>query len=156
MIGFAMPATYRDHPSLRKTGSAAVENPHFPSHTMNNFLFDLAANLAILAALLTACHLCNLARPDLDLNGGYVFLMLASTALVFDAILTFLVFADARSRYGQFSTPSAFMERASAYTIVCALALYCARRSRLRRAKPKAGDIIVIRTSAYTESHLPM
>jgi hypothetical protein len=123
---------------------------------MNNFLFDLATNIVILATLLTACHLCNLARPDLALNGGYVHLMLASTALIFDAALTFLVFADARSRYGQFSTPGAFVERASAYTLVCALALYCARRTRLRRAQVKADDVLVIRTSAYTESHLPM
>jgi len=123
---------------------------------MSNFLFDLTANLVILVTLLVACHLCNLARPDLALNGGYVYLVLASTALVFDAALTFLVFADAQSRYGQFSTPSAFVERASAYALACALALYCASRTRVRRAKDKTGDVLVIRTSAYTESHLPM
>lgn len=134
--------------------AAQPKNPRFHSDTMSNFLFDLAANLAILATLLVACHLCNLARPDLALNGGYVYLVLASTALVFDAALTFLVFADARSRYGQFSTPSAFAERASAYALACALALYCA--SRIRRAKTKTGEVLVIRTSAYSESHLPM
>jgi O-antigen ligase len=123
---------------------------------MSNFLFDLATNLAILATLLIACHLCNLAKRDLALNGGYVYLVLATTALVFDATLTFCVFADAPSRYGKFSSPNAFVERACAYTLTCALALYCARRVRLHRNKAKAGDALVIRTSPYTESQLPM
>jgi hypothetical protein len=123
---------------------------------MSNFLFDLATNLAILAALLIACHLCNLARPDLALNGGYTYLLLAATALVFDATLTFCVFADAPSRYGKFSTPDAFVERACAYTLVCALALYCARCLRIRMEKASANHALVVRTSPYSESHLPM
>jgi len=123
---------------------------------MSNFLFDLATNLAILATLLIACHLCNLARPDLVLDGGYAYLVLAITALVFDAILTFCVFADAPSRYGKFGSSSAFMDRACAYALTCVLALYCARRMRARRLKAKAGEALVIRTSPYTESHLPM
>jgi hypothetical protein len=123
---------------------------------MSNFLFDLATNLAILAMLLIACHLCNLAWPDLSLNGGYTYLVLALTALVFDATLTFCVFADAPSRYGKFSSPSAFVERACAYTLTCALALYFARRIQARKQQARASDALVIRTSPYTESHLPM
>lgn len=123
---------------------------------MSNFLFDLAANLAILTTLLVACHLCNLARPDLALNGGYVFAMLAATALLFDAALTFLVFADARSRYGKFSSPAEFGQRASACALVCAIAVYVARRVHMRRSKNHASETIVIQTSPYTESHLPM
>jgi hypothetical protein len=123
---------------------------------MSNFLFDLTTNLALLAVVLIACHLCNLARPDLALNGGYAYLMLVATAAVFDATLTFCVFADAPSRYGVFSTPTAFVERACAYTVTSALALYCAHRMRTRMKKVKAGDAVVIRTSAYTQSHLPM
>jgi hypothetical protein len=122
-------------------------NPSIHSNVMSNFLFDLATNLAILATLLIACHLCNLARPDL---------VLAITALVFDAILTFCVFADAPSRYGKFGSSSAFVDRACAYALTCVLALYCARRMRARRLKAKAGEALVIRTSPYTESHLPM
>jgi hypothetical protein len=137
--------------SQHDTRNRTAENPRFHSDTMSNFLFDLTANLVILVTLLVACHLCNLA-----LNGGYVYLVLAWTALVFDAALTFLVFADAQSRYGQFSAPSAFVERASAYALACAFALYCASRTLVRRAKDKTGDVLVIRTSAYTESHLPM
>ena len=89
--------------------AAQPKNPRFHSGTMSNVPFDLATNLAILATLLVACHLRNLARPDLDLNGGYAYLMLASTALVFDAALAFLVFACARRRYGKSSTPGAFV-----------------------------------------------
>lgn len=66
------------------------------------------------------------------------------------------VFADAPSRYGKFGSSSAFMDRACAYALTCVLALYCARRMRARRLKAKAGEALVIRTSPYTESHLPM
>src|SRR3984885_10852972 len=104
--------------SLLKHARAKPNHLRFHSDIMSNFLFDLATNLAILAALLIACHLCNLARPDLAFNGGYTYFLLAVTALVFDATLTFCVFADAPSRYGKFSTPDAFVERACAYTLV--------------------------------------
>jgi hypothetical protein len=68
------------------------------------------------------------------------------------------VFADAPSHYGKFSSPTEFVQRASACAIVGAIAVFIARRVRLRiqRTKRKASDSIVIRTSAYTESHLPM
>jgi hypothetical protein len=123
---------------------------------MNNLLFDLAINLAILTTLVIVCHLCNLVRPDLELNGGYVFVILAATAMLFDAALTFLVFADAQNQYGKFSSPSDFVQRASACALVCAIAVYLARRVRMHRTKSHAGETIVIHTSAYTESHLPM
>jgi hypothetical protein len=123
--------------SLLKHARAKPKHPRFHSDIMNNFLFDLA-------------------RPDLALNGGYTYLLLAATALVFDATLTFCVFADAPSRYGKFSTPSAFVERACAYTVACALPLYCARCLRIRMEKAKASHALVIRTSPYSESHLPM
>jgi hypothetical protein len=123
---------------------------------MSNFLFDLVTNLAILTTVLIACHLCNLTRPDLALNGGYVFVLLVATAMLFDATLTFLVFADAPSRYGKFSSPAEFVQRASACALACVIGLFVARRVRMRRAKNQESDTIVIRTSPYTESHLPM
>jgi hypothetical protein len=123
---------------------------------VSNFLFELVTNLAILAMLLTACHLCNLVRPEHALNGGYVFIVLAATALVFDATLTYCVFADAPGRYGKSSTSPAFIERASACAIARALALWCARLVRIRSAKAKADNALVIRTSPYTGSHLRM
>jgi hypothetical protein len=124
---------------------------------MSNFLFDLVANLAILAMLLVTCRLCNLAKPELALNGGSIFVVLIASSIVFDAALTFLVFADAPSRYAKFSSTTEFTQRASAYAIVCALAAFIARRARLRTrpTKDKASDAIVIRTSAYIESQLP-
>lgn len=122
---------------------------------MSNAPFDLATNLAILATLLVACHLRNLARPDLDLSGGYAYLMLASTALVFDAALAFLVFACARRRYGKSSTPGAFVGACERLR-TGQRARSCAGRTRIRRARARAGDVPVIRTSAYTGSRLPM
>ena len=81
---------------------------------MTNFLFDLVSNLALLAIVLVACQLCNRLIPGVVLNGSRVFAALALTAVLLDAALTFLVFADARTRYGQFSTPSAFWVRSAA------------------------------------------
>ena len=135
--------------------AAQPKNPRFHSGTMSNAPFDLATNLAILATLLVACHLRNLARPDLDLNGGYAYLMLASTALVFDAALAFLVFACARKRYGESSTPGAFVGACERLR-TGQRARSCAGRTRIRRARARAGDVPVIRTSAYTGSRLPM
>lgn len=123
---------------------------------MSNFLLDLVTNLMILVTLLFVCHLVNMLRPALAVNGGYVFIVLASAALVFDAALTFLVFADAPSRYGKFSDPGAFLERGGAYAAACVVALCCALVARKRVKKTTPRDTLVIRTSAYTESHLPM
>ncbi len=126
---------------------------------MTNFLFDLFSNLALLAFVLAACHLCNRLMPDasLSLNGSRVFTVLASIAFLFDAVLTFLVFADSQNRYGQFSTPVAFFERACAYllAIVAAFAwLHMTRRSGPTQAS--TGETVVIHTSQYSKSHLPM
>lgn len=124
---------------------------------MTNFLFDLFSNLALPAVVLIVCHLCNRLIPGASLNGAHVFVALALTALLLDAALTFLVFADAQTRYGQFSTPALFFERAGAYGLAAITALawqYIARRT--NPAKVKTGETIVISTSPYSESHLPM
>ncbi|OAJ51641.1 hypothetical protein A6V36_16610 [Paraburkholderia ginsengiterrae] len=124
---------------------------------MTNFLFDLFSNLALLAFVLAACHLCNILMPDASLNGVRVFTVLALTAFLLDAALTFLVFADARSQYGQFSTPTAFFERAGAYLLAILAAFawrQLARRSHPAKASP--GESLAIQTSPYSKSHLPM
>ncbi|MFL9983970.1 MULTISPECIES: hypothetical protein [Paraburkholderia] len=124
---------------------------------MTNFLFDLVSNLVLLAIVLSACRLCNRLVPGAALNGAHIFVALVSAALLLDAALTFLVFADAQSRYGKFSTPTAFFERASAYVLAAIAALasrYVARR-RARAAKT-SHNTLVIRTSPYSESRLPM
>ncbi|MFM0190236.1 hypothetical protein PQR25_31010 [Paraburkholderia nemoris] len=123
---------------------------------MTNFLFDLVSNLVLLAIVLSACHPCNRLVPGAALNGAHVFVALISAALLLDAALTFLVFADAQSRYGTFSTPTAFVERASAYVLAAIAALasrYVARRARAAKTNH---NTLAIRTSPYSESHLPM
>ncbi len=128
----------------------------FHSVNMTNFLFGLVSNLALLAIVLSACHLCNRLVPGAALNGAHIFVALALAALLLDAALTFLVFADAQSRYGQFSTSSAFFERASAYVLAAIAALawrYAARRTRAAKTN---NNTLAIRTSPYSESHLPM
>jgi chromate transport protein ChrA len=124
---------------------------------MTNFLFDLVSNLALLAIVLFACHLCNRLIPGAALNGSWVFAALTLAAVLLDAALTFLVFADARTRYGQFSTSSAFFARSAAYALAIIAAF--AWRSLGRRTRPtkvQADQALVIKTSAYSESHLPM
>ncbi|CAB3638930.1 hypothetical protein [Paraburkholderia rhynchosiae] len=124
---------------------------------MTNFLFDLVSNLALLASVLIACHLGNRLIPGAALNGSHVFAALALAAVFLDAALTFLVFADARTRYGQFSTPSAFYVRSAAYALAIIAAF--AWRSFGRRNRPAnmpRGKALVIPTSPYSESHLPM
>ncbi|MEZ0602749.1 hypothetical protein ACAX43_11455 [Paraburkholderia sp. IW21] len=124
---------------------------------MTNFLFDLVSNLALLAIVLSASYLCNRFIPGAALNGAHIFVALALAALLLDAALTFLVFADAQTRYGQFSAPAAFFERAGAYGLAAIAALawqYVAHRT--RSSKARTGDTLVIRTSPYSESHLPM
>ncbi|AFT84590.1 hypothetical protein [Paraburkholderia phenoliruptrix] len=124
---------------------------------MTNFLFDLVSNLALLAIVLVACQLCNRLIPGVVLNGSRVFAALALTAVLLDAALTFLVFADARTRYGQFSTPSAFWVRSAAYALAIVAAFAWQGVSRRHRpAKPAPGKTLVIPTSPYSESQLPM
>ena len=124
---------------------------------MTNFLFDLLSNLASLAFVLTACHLCNRLIPGMALNGPHVFAALALIAFLLDAALTFLVFADAQNRYGQFSTPPAFLARAGAYALAIVAAFvwrHFARRG--QPAKASGDETLVIHTSPYSKSHLPM
>jgi fucose 4-O-acetylase-like acetyltransferase len=123
---------------------------------MANFLFDLVSNLALLAVVLLVCHVCNRFIPGAALNGAHIFVALASSALLLDAALTFLVFADAQNRYGKFSESGAFMERASAYLLAALAALAWRYARRPARAAKAGKTTLVISTSAYSESHLPM
>jgi hypothetical protein len=124
---------------------------------MSNFLFDLLSNLALLAFVLTACHLCNRRIAGASLDGSHIFSALACIAFLLDAALTFLVFADSQSRYGHLSTSIAFFERGCAYWLAIIVALawrHVARRS--HSAKVSTGAPLVIQTSPYSKSHLPM
>lgn len=127
----------------------------FHLNIMINFLLDLISNLVILAVVLAFCCVLQLMRPDVRLNGYHVFVGLVVPALLFDAILTFLIFADAQNRYGTFSTGRAFSQRAAAYSIACLIALYFARL-RMRRVSRPADTRAVVRASPYSESRRPL
>jgi hypothetical protein len=89
---------------------------------MINFLLDLISNLIILAVLLTACCVINWMRPDAKADGYLVFVVFVAIALLFDAALTFLVFADSQARYGKFNTIQAFIPRLAAYLTASGIA----------------------------------
>ena len=124
---------------------------------MTNFLLDFVSNLALLAIVLIVCGICNRLMPGAALNGSHVFVALACAAILLDAALTFLVFADARTRYGQFSTSAAFFTRSAAYGLAIIAAF--AWRGFGRRKAPaqvEPSKPLVIHTSPYSESQLPM
>lgn len=124
---------------------------------MSHFLFDVALNLALLALVQIACCLHNRLTSGPAINGARVFAALALFALLFDAALTFLVFADAQTRYGQFSSRGAFIQRTCACGLTITVALlwrFFARRSRV--AQTSANKPVVINTSPYSESNLHM
>ncbi len=123
------------------------------SISMANFLLGLFCNLTVLAIVMITCCIVNGLRPHAAVNGYCVFVILETLALAFDAALTFLVFADSQKRYGAFSMTSAFIERASAYSIACITAL-CFARLRVHRRKARAGDSVVINPSPYSDWRL--
>ncbi|NML30733.1 hypothetical protein [Paraburkholderia antibiotica] len=124
---------------------------------MTNFLFDLLSNLALLAIISIACHLYNRFGSGVVLSGPAIFIVLALIACVLDGLLTFVVFADAQDRYGQFTRTGAFMQRAGAYALAIVIAFSWHRAtSRRRAAKRNARNAVVIQTSPYSESHLRM
>ena len=118
---------------------------------MINFLLDLISNLIILAALLAACCVINWMRPDEKANGYRVFVVFVAIALVFDAALTFLVFADSQARYGKFSTTDAFLARMAAYLTASGIAVLLSRM-RSRKEAGRAEARAVIRTSGTSAS----
>ncbi|MBN3804383.1 hypothetical protein GXB81_15185 [Paraburkholderia sp. Ac-20336] len=122
---------------------------------MTHFLLDILVNLALLAGVSLACGLYNRLGAGATLSGPRVFAALAAIALVLDIVLTFVVFADAQSRYGQFSRTATFFQRSGAYVLAIMVAFawhYVARRR--RSTKLDACKTIVISTSPYSESRL--
>ncbi|MGF6664422.1 hypothetical protein QF000_006090 [Paraburkholderia atlantica] len=124
---------------------------------MTNFLFDLLSNLALLAIVSMTCRLYNRLGSGATLSGPVIFIVLALVASVLDGLLTFVVFADAQSRYGQFVRPTLFFQRAGAYALAIVIAFSWHRMLKRRRAvKSDPDDAVVIRTSPYSESRLRM
>jgi hypothetical protein len=126
---------------------------------MINFLLDLISNLIILAVLVMVCSVVNKIKPDANANGYLLFVAVIGVALLFDAALTFLVFADSQARYGKFSTSQAFVLRLAAYVSACGIAIGLSRM-RNRRAAAGAQEHAAIRTTprtpSYTQTQLPM
>jgi hypothetical protein len=124
---------------------------------MTNFLSDLLSNLALLAVVSLACRLYNRFGSGAPLSGPAIFIVLASIACLLDGLLTFVVFADAQNRYGQFVQPASFLRRAGAYALAIVIAFSWHRLSgRRRAAKGNREKPVVIRTSPYSESRLRM
>jgi chromate transport protein ChrA len=149
----------RCNPALSDV-SATPRPQHFHWIDMANFLFGFVSNLALFVVVLLACHVYNRLTSGPLINGSHVFIALAFAALILDAVLSLLVFADAQNRYGQFSASAAFLDRACAYALAIVAAIVCghiARRARrARQTKLGTGKPLVIHTSAYSESHLRM
>jgi hypothetical protein len=144
-------ASHQQHFRTPATRSASIKT------VMANFLFYLASNLGLLAAVLLACKLHSRFTSRTSANGAYMFMTLASSAFAFDAALTFLVFADAQTRYGQFSAQTAFYQRAGAYMIAIIAALGWHRAVRPRHAARQPIDNSpVTHTRAIPDSHHPM
>jgi hypothetical protein len=129
----------------------------FRLKTMLNFLLGLFWNLALLAVVLGMCCALNYLAPHAALDSYRVIVLIALMAactLAFDAALTFLVFADAQQRYGQFSTGAAFAGRALAYISTCAGALGAARWRTARR-KACSPDVDSIEIAHVARPRLP-
>jgi hypothetical protein len=124
---------------------------------MTNFLFDLLSNLALLVIVSMVCRLHSRFGSGAALSGPAIFIVLALIACVLDGLLTFLVFVDAQSRYGQFARATSFLQRAGAYALAIVIAFSWYRMSgRRRAAKSGADKTVVIHTSPYSESQLRM
>ncbi|CAB3796769.1 hypothetical protein LMG28688_04381 [Paraburkholderia caffeinitolerans] len=124
---------------------------------MYTFVCCLLSNLALLAAVQLACAIARAMRPDLRVRGTLMFAGIIAIALVFDAALTFLVFADAGGPWRAHNPTETFYARAAAYLLAVVLAFVLARVWRRRSARRQAPpDALVIETSPYSKSTLPM
>ena len=92
----------------------------------------LTSNLTMLALVMAGCHLFNRRQRHLTIHGPAIFVMLQVAAAIFDFVLTYTVFVDSQNHYRAFSTTDAFVQRASAYVLACAIALGWARVRRHR------------------------
>lgn len=121
------------------------------------FVCCLLSNLALLSAVQLACAIVRAVRPELHLRGTRVFIGIIAIAFVFDAALTFLVFADAGGPWRVRNPVETFFARAAAYLLAIVLAFVLARVWRRRGARRKAPPgALVIETSPYSKSTLPM
>ncbi|CAG9236328.1 conserved membrane hypothetical protein [Paraburkholderia tropica] len=131
---------------------------------MDNFVYCLVSNLVLLAGVQLVCWFIRAMRPDVRLHGTRVFVGMIALACVFDAALTFLVFADAGGAWRARQPVDSFFARAAAYGLSALFALvagYLARRRTAaddadREPRKASRDALVIETSPYSKSTLPM
>ncbi|HEV3430894.1 MAG TPA: hypothetical protein VG320_23685 [Paraburkholderia sp.] len=128
---------------------------------MYNFVCCLLSNLALLAAVHLVCWFIRAMRPDLTIHSERIFIGMMALAFVFDAALTFLVFAEASGPWQRYHPVSAFFARALAYVLAVVVALVLARRAARAAAQRDAGEnrkdgALEIETSPYSKSTLPM
>jgi hypothetical protein len=124
---------------------------------MLNFLLGLFWSLALLAVVSCICCALNYLAPHAAPDSCRVFALIAWMAvctLAFDAVLTFLVFADAQQRYGRFSTGDAFAGRALAYVSVCVGAL-CTGRWLAAKRKARSHDVDSIEIARLARPRQP-
>ncbi len=133
------------------------------ARSMHNFVCCLLSNLVLLAVVRLACWFIRAMRPDLRPHATRIFVGMMAILCVFDAALTFLVFAEAGGPWTIYHPVSAFFARTVAYALAVAVALALARRdARERHATERhAGErgkdgALVIETSPYSKSTLPM
>ncbi|MBB3255344.1 hypothetical protein F4827_000448 [Paraburkholderia bannensis] len=134
---------------------------------MHNFVCCLLSNLVLLAVVRLACWFIHAMRPDLTPHATRIFVGMMAILCVFDAALTFLVFAEAGGPWTIYHPVSAFFARTVAYGLAVAVALALGRRIARRHARERhaterhanergKGGALVIETSPYSKSTLPM
>ncbi|MBN3854536.1 MULTISPECIES: hypothetical protein [unclassified Paraburkholderia] len=124
---------------------------------MYNFVCCLLSNLVLLAVVRLVCWFIRAMRPDLTPHGTRVFVGMMALACVFDAALTFLVFADAGGPWTIYHPVNAFFARAVAYMLAVTVALILVRRAARRGTRePGKHGTLTIETSPYSKSTLPM
>jgi len=106
-----------------------------PISMFDLLFFHLLWVFALLAVVLAVCCVVNWLWPDESLDGSRIFMTVALFALIFDAALTFLVFADSQLRYGKFSSALAFGGRACTYGLAGAAGFCFARLREQRRSR---------------------
>jgi hypothetical protein len=127
----------------------------------------LLFNLTLLGVTLFICGTINARHGRLIWNGALIFFVFDFLAMVLDFMLT-MVFASAslygQTQYESVSSRTAWAARVLSYVIPCVLSLLLALRFRRRQRFAARGTSmvadndapVVIKTSAYTQSELPL
>jgi hypothetical protein len=151
--GPAMPC-----PASGPARNAAGRYPRRSIRIMTHFIGCLTTNLGLLALIHIGCWIARQLHPGLAARATRIFFGLMAIALIFDATLTYLVFGDAGGNWRQYGPRETFPARAAAYALSAVFALlftsYVRRRAARHHGTPSGA--LVIETSPYSKSTLPM